>query len=60
MLWLNLLVSEQGARRMAMESATNNAEEIIAELELDIIEFDKPSHNQREITEIVGGVEALK
>ncbi|GAA0122901.1 ATP synthase F1 subunit gamma [Clostridium faecium] len=52
-------VSEQGARRMAMESATNNAEEMIAELELGYNRVRQTSIT-REITEIVGGVEALK
>ncbi|MBS5824723.1 MAG: F0F1 ATP synthase subunit gamma [Clostridium argentinense] len=52
-------VSEQGARRMAMESATNNAEEMIAELELGYNRVRQTSIT-REITEIAGGVEALK
>ncbi|WP_353955523.1 F0F1 ATP synthase subunit gamma [uncultured Clostridium sp.] len=44
---------------MAMESATNNAEEMIAELELGYNRVRQTSIT-REITESVGGVEALK
>ncbi len=52
-------VSEQGARRVSMESATNNAEEMIANLELGYNRARQTSIT-REITEIVGGAEALK
>lgn len=51
--------SEQGARRTAMESATDNAEEIIDELELRYNRARQASITS-EISEIVAGVEALK
>jgi len=51
--------SEQGARRTAMESATDNAEEMIDELGL-LYNRARQSSITQEITEIVGGVEALK
>ena len=51
--------SEQGARRTAMESATDNAEEMLSDLELKYNRARQSSVTQ-EITEIVGGVEALK
>lgn len=51
--------SEFGARMTAMDSATDNAEEIIEELTLS---YNRARQSQitREITEIVGGAEALK
>jgi F-type H+-transporting ATPase subunit gamma len=51
--------SEQGARRTAMESATDNADEMISKLELSYNRARQTAVTQ-EITEIVGGVEALK
>jgi F-type H+-transporting ATPase subunit gamma len=51
--------SEQAARRVAMESASDNAEEIIAELVLSFNQARQAAITQ-EITEIVGGAEALK
>ncbi|MBS4538322.1 ATP synthase F1 subunit gamma [Clostridium sp. D2Q-11] len=51
--------SEQGARRVAMESATENAEEIIDDLTLDYNRARQAAITQ-EIAEIVGGAEALK
>lgn len=51
--------SEQAARRMAMESASDNAEEIIDELSLSYNQARQAAITQ-EITEIVGGAEALK
>ena len=51
--------SEQGARRMAMESATDNAEELIDDLTLDYNRARQAAITQ-EIAEIVGGAEALK
>lgn len=51
--------SEQGARRTAMESATDNAEEMIEDLELRYNRARQASITQ-EISEIVGGAEALK
>jgi len=51
--------SEQGARRVAMESATDNAEEMIDDLNLKYNRARQASITQ-EISEIVGGAEALK
>lgn len=51
--------SEQGARRTAMESATDNAKEMISNLEL-IYNRARQTAVTQEIAEIVGGVEALK
>ncbi len=50
--------SEQAARRLAMESATGNAEEIIDELTLTYNQARQAAITQ-EISEIVGGAEAL-
>ncbi len=51
--------SEQGARRVAMESATDNAEEMIGDLNLKYNRARQASITQ-EISEIVGGAEAQK
>lgn len=51
--------SEQGARRVAMESATDNATEMIDDLQLQYNRARQASITQ-EIAEIVGGAEALK
>lgn len=51
--------SEQSARRVAMESATDNADEMIDELTLTYNQARQAAITQ-EITEIVGGAEALK
>lgn len=51
--------SEQGARRTAMESATDNADEMLSDLDLKYNRARQSAVTQ-EITEIVGGVEALK
>lgn len=51
--------SEQGARRTAMESATDNANEMIQKLELSYNRARQSAVTQ-EITEISAGVEALK
>ena len=51
--------SENGARRTAMESATDNADEMLSDLELKYNRARQSAVTQ-EITEIVGGVEALK
>ena len=51
--------SEQGARRMAMENATDNAEEMIDDLTLSYNRARQAAITQ-EISEIVGGAEALK
>ncbi len=52
-------VSEQGARQVAMESATDNAEEIIEDLELTYNRARQEAITM-EISEIVSGAEALK
>lgn len=51
--------SEQAARRVAMESASDNAEEMIGDLTLSFNQARQAAITQ-EITEIVGGAEALK
>lgn len=51
--------SEQGARRVAMENATDNAEEMIGDLTLSYNRARQAAITQ-EIAEIVGGAEALK
>ena len=51
--------SEQGARRTAMESATDNAEEMIGSLQLKYNRARQATITQ-EISEIVAGAEALK
>lgn len=51
--------SEQGARRVAMESATDNATEMIDDLQLQYNRARQAAITQ-EIAEIVGGAEALK
>lgn len=56
---LESFASEQGARRTAMESATDNANEMLSKLELSYNRARQSAVTQ-EITEIVGGVEALK
>jgi F-type H+-transporting ATPase subunit gamma len=61
-MWKVLLESnagEQGARMTAMESATNNAEELIAYLTLTYNRARQAAIT-KEISEIVGGAEALK
>ena len=61
-VWKYLLesyASEQAARMVAMENATENAEEMIKNLTM---EFNKARQAAitKEILEIVGGAEALK
>lgn len=51
--------AEQAARRLAMENANDNAEEIIDSLTLSFNQARQASITQ-EISEIVGGAEALK
>lgn len=51
--------SEQGSRRVAMENATDNAEEFIQDLQLKYNRARQAAITQ-EIAEIVGGAEALK
>lgn len=56
---LQAAASELGSRMTAMESATDNAEELIAKLVLNYNKVRQATIT-REITEIVGGAEALK
>ena len=56
--YLESKTSEQASRRMAMESATDNAEELQNDLELAFNRVRQGAITQ-EITEIVGGANAL-
>ncbi|PIW84365.1 MAG: F0F1 ATP synthase subunit gamma, partial [Nitrospirae bacterium CG_4_8_14_3_um_filter_50_41] len=51
--------SEQGARMTAMDSATNNAADMIRLLTLNMNKA-RQAQITKEISEIVGGAEALK
>lgn len=57
-LYLESKTSEQASRRMAMESATDNATELQEELELEYNRIRQGAITQ-EITEIVSGANAL-
>jgi len=52
------VASENGARMQAMDSATSNAEEMIQKLELSYNRA-RQGHITQELTEIIGGAEAL-
>lgn len=56
--YLESKTSEQASRRMAMESATDNANELQEALELAFNQARQAAITQ-EITEIVGGANAL-
>ena len=56
--YLETKTSEQASRRMAMENATDNAEELIETLTLKFNQARQAAITQ-EITEIVGGADAL-
>jgi F-type H+-transporting ATPase subunit gamma len=56
--WLETKTSEQASRRMAMENATDNAEEIIDKLVLQYNQSRQAAITQ-EISEIVAGADAL-
>lgn len=56
--YLESKTSEQASRRMAMESATDNAEQLQSDLELAFNRVRQGAITQ-EITEIVGGANAL-
>jgi len=58
-LLLESFAAEQGARMVAMENATDNAEEMIFELTLYYNKVRQATIT-KEIAEIVGGAEALK
>ena len=56
--WMESTTSEQGSRRMAMKTATDNADELGSEL---LLEYNKARQAAitQEITEIVGGSAAV-
>ena len=56
--FVEAVASENGARMQAMDSATNNAEDMIDELELTYNRARQSSITQ-EITEIIGGANAI-
>jgi F-type H+-transporting ATPase subunit gamma len=56
--WLEAKTAEHAARRMAMDNATDNAEELIDDLILQFNQSRQAAITQ-EITEIVAGAEAL-
>ena len=57
--FLDAAVSEQIARRVAMQAATENADEIIKKLTR---QYNRARQGQitKEIAEVIGGAEALK
>lgn len=55
---IEAVASENGARMQAMDSATSNAEEMIGSLELQYNRA-RQGHITQELTEIIGGAEAL-
>lgn len=55
---LESVASENGARMQAMDSATSNAEDLIKSLELSYNRA-RQGHITQELTEIIGGAEAL-
>jgi F-type H+-transporting ATPase subunit gamma len=57
-VWLESKTSEQASRRLAMDNATDNAQELIDDLVLKFNQSRQASITQ-EITEIVAGAEAL-
>ncbi len=56
--WMESTTSEQGSRRMAMKTATDNAEDLSSEL---LLAYNKARQAEitQEITEIVGGSSAV-
>lgn len=56
--YLQAKTSEQGSRRFAMENATDNAEELTTQLQLEFNKARQAAITQ-EITEIVSGADAL-
>lgn len=55
---IEAVASENGARMQAMDNATSNAEEMIQSLELGYNRA-RQAHITQELTEIIGGAEAL-
>jgi F-type H+-transporting ATPase subunit gamma len=56
--WMEATTAEQGSRRMAMKTATDNADELSEALLLEYNKARQASITQ-EITEIVGGSSAV-
>ena len=56
--WLESVTSEQSSRRVAMESANDNAEKLIEELTLEYNQA-RQSNITQEITEIIAAADAL-
>jgi F-type H+-transporting ATPase subunit gamma len=56
--WMESTTAEQGSRRMAMKTATDNANDLVDELQLAYNKARQAAITQ-EITEIVGGSEAV-
>ncbi|MBR6469474.1 MAG: ATP synthase F1 subunit gamma [Lachnospiraceae bacterium] len=56
--FIEAVASENGARMQAMDSATSNAEDMIGALELQYNRA-RQGHITQELTEIIGGAEAL-
>ena len=56
--FVEAVASENGARMQAMDSATNNAEEIISDLELKYNRARQGAITQ-ELTEIIAGANAI-
>ena len=56
--WIQTKTAEQGSRRLAMETATDNAEELSEKLLLKYNQARQAAITQ-EITEIVSGADAL-
>ena len=56
--WMESTTAEQGSRRMAMKTASDNADELSEELKLEYNKARQASITQ-EITEIVGGSNAV-
>ena len=56
--FVEAVASENGARMQAMDSATNNAEEIISDLEVKYNRARQGTITQ-ELTEIIAGADAI-
>ena len=57
-VWMQSKTSEQASRRLAMDNATDNAQELIDDLVMKYNQSRQAAITQ-EITEIVAGAEAL-
>lgn len=56
--WMESITSEQGSRRVAMKTASDNADDLVGTLQLEYNKARQASITQ-EITEIVGGSNAV-